>query len=123
MPQTNTAACNIAATAVAAAGATNPQISPSAAGQTLWVAGLSINGGGSTAGGLVTATLTGLIPGTLSIAVVVPVGAGVMMPPITLQFLPPLQAFPGNSVQLSVPSFGAGSLGQSAAIWGFSSPS
>ncbi len=120
MPQVANSACNIIASQVTVA-ATSTATLTCPANQTVWLSGIAINGGGATAGSSVTATITGLTGGTVSISVLVPTGAGVQLQPIVLEFNPPLQGVPGTNVVLSCPSFGAGSTGQSVLAWGFAS--
>jgi len=122
VPQTTTSAVSVFNTATGAASASNASVGPAPTGQTIWISGISITGAGATAAGSVTATLVGTIFGTLSFVVGVPtLGSGAVS--LVIPFYPPVPVILGNVATLNVPSFGAGSTGQSAAIWGFSSQS
>lgn len=93
---------------------------PAAVGKTTYLTGLSISGGGSTAGAAVAGSLTGLLGGTRAFTVIVPAGALVPMQPLTLNFNPPLPASGLNTaIALSVGAGGAGNAGISAMLTGF----
>lgn len=89
------------------------------AGVLTWVTGFSIEGDGSTAGGTVLATITGLLGGTLTYAISVPASATGTV--FEAQFFnPPLRSSAtGVSIVLSVPAFGAGNVNVTAHLYGF----
>lgn len=91
-----------------------------AASQTTYISGLMISGAGATAAAVVTATVTGLVGGTMSITIPVPAGATVGIAPIYLDFNPPLPASAANTaIVLSLPAFGAGNTNASVSAWGY----
>jgi hypothetical protein len=112
------------ATPVAAAGSTNAAVLnlslPGAVGKTTYITGLEIFGLGATAASIVAATLTGILGGGMTLLIGVPAGTSTETLPKVLQFNPPLPANAVNTaIALSVPSFGAGNQGVSAALRGF----
>ena len=91
-------------------------------GQVGYLAGFSISGGGATAGSLVKATIAGLAIGTIGIDIAVPTGADLAITPIFVLFPNPIPSSAVNTaITLSVPSFGAGNVDVSVAIWGYTS--
>jgi hypothetical protein len=120
MPQTLNSACNLIASGTGNNATATATIN-AVAGQSIWLAGLLISGEGATAAAGVTATLTGLVGGTVNIAVGVPSGAGNLSQLAT--FDPPLQGLPNTAIVLTVPAFGAGSNIQGAMLWGWASQS
>lgn len=91
-----------------------------AAGQTTYMSGFIISGAGATAASVVTATVTGLAGGTMSITVPVPAGATLGITPIFVEFNPSLPASAANtSLVLTLPSLGAGNTNASVSIWGY----
>lgn len=112
------------ATPVAAAGSTNANplnlSLPGAPTKTTYITGLEIFGLGATAATIAAATVTGVLGGTMTILIGVPAGTSTETVPKVLQFNPPLPANAVNTaIALSVPSFGAGNQGVSAALRGF----
>lgn len=107
----------ITGSGVVAAGASNASYTPPA-GMRAFVTGFEITGGGATTGSTITVTLTGLVGGTISYAFQVPTGAAVPVS-LVVEFSQPIPAASlGGTVALNVPSFGAGSTGQSAVLHG-----
>lgn len=91
-----------------------------AAAQTTYLSGLIISGAGATAASVVTATVTGLIGGTMSITVPVPAGATLGVTPIFIEFNPSIPASAANtSIVLTLPSLGAGNTNASVSAWGY----
>lgn len=91
-----------------------------AAGKTTYISGLSLTGMGATAAGEVTATVTGVVGGPLSIIVPVVAGATLGNNPININFTPPLAASAVNTaITVSMPALGAGNLHAAANAWGF----
>lgn len=92
------------------------------AGQTGFITGFEVTGGGATAAAALDVTLTGLLQGTAHYAVEVPAGAGLSINPVVVAFGRPLPASAVNTaITLNVPSFGAGNAIQSATIHGYTS--
>ena len=80
-----------------------------AAGLTTYITGFSITGAGATAAGVIVATVTGCLGGTMSYIIAVPAGAAVGITPLILDFPVPIPASAVNTaIVVSVPSFGAG---------------
>lgn len=91
-----------------------------AAAATTYVSGFLITGAGATAAGVVTATVTGLVGGTMSITVTVPAGATTGIAPLYIDFNPPLPASAVNtSIVLTLPALGAGNTNASVSAWGY----
>lgn len=112
-PQTNSSAVG--------AGANNVALAAGGAGVTTYVTGFEITGAGATAGSVVNVTLTNVIGGTKTYAVVIPAGAGVSITPLVVEFPPPgIPASAANlGIGLNVPSFGAGNTNAAATINGY----
>jgi hypothetical protein len=110
---------DVGASATAAAGALAPAIA-GVAGLTNFLTGFEVTGGGATGAAALDVTITGLLDGTLHYAVEVPVGAGLAIAPVVVEFVRPRPASAVNTaITLNVPSFGAGNLIESAAIHGY----
>jgi hypothetical protein len=93
---------------------------PAVAGVTNYMTGFVINVGGATAQALVNATITGLLGGTMNIAVSVPAGATLANPPIVVTFPVPIPASgPNVAIALNLPQLGGGSTNASTSIYGF----
>lgn len=91
-----------------------------AAGKTTYITGLLISGSGATAAGSALVTVSGLLGGSMTFVVGVPVGAGVPIAPINLKFEPPLPASAVNTaIVVTAATFGAGNTFASATAWGF----
>jgi hypothetical protein len=90
-------------------------------GATFWFcSGFEITAGGATAGGLVTATLTGLLGGTLNYTFGVPTGVTAAASPLVIEFPSALPSVDVNTnVVLTLPATGAGSTGASVNIHGY----
>ena len=94
-------------------------LTPSSA-QRVFVSGIEITAGGATAAAVVTATLTGLIGGTLSWTFGAPAGVGVPATPLVVPFVTPLQCTAlGQAVTLSLPALGAGNTNACVTLHGF----
>jgi hypothetical protein len=90
-----------------------------AAAKTTHIAGLLITGSGATAASVVSATITGLIGGTLTIPLAVPAGATVGLTPLFMEFNPPRAASAANTaIAVTLPSLGTGNLHASVCAWG-----
>lgn len=104
----NVAAANAVATLAAASG------------KTTYISGLLLSYSGATAAGNAVCTVSGLLGGSMTFNVPVPIGASVPGAPISLKFDPPLPASAVNTaIVVTVPSLGAGNTFSSAAAWGF----
>jgi hypothetical protein len=88
--------------------------------KTNYLSGFEITGGGATAASVITATVTGLLGGTLSYNIPVPAGATLGITPLVVEFNPPL---PGSAINtaivVSAPSFGAGNTNAAVNAHGF----
>jgi hypothetical protein len=79
------------------------------AAKTNYITGLTITAAGATAAGVVTATITGLLGGTLSYTFAVPAGATLGATPLVLNFIPPHPASAVNTaIVATLPALGAG---------------
>ncbi len=102
-----------------AAGALAPAIAAVAA-LTNYLTGIEVTGGGATGAAALDVTVTGLLEGTLHYAIEVPVGAGLAIAPLIVEFVRPRPASAVNTaITLNVPSFGIGNAIESAAIHGY----
>jgi len=109
----------VTASAAAAAAAMAPVL-PAVAGQTNFVTGFQITGGGATAASVIVVTLTGLIGGTRTYDIAVPAGVTLGITPLVVEFSEPIPATgPNVAITLNVPSFGAGNTNAAATLEGF----
>ena len=92
-----------------------------AAGRTTYLSGLTITGSGSTLGGVVLATVTGLIGGaTATYVVAVPTGVIVGVTPLVLRFDPPIPASAANTaIVVTLPALGGGNSNASVNAFGY----
>lgn len=91
-----------------------------AASKTTYIRGFTITPGGSTAAGIVTATLTGLLGGTLSFTIGSPAGAGVAGSPLQVSFGDGAPASAQNTaIVLTLPALGSGNTNASVSAWGY----
>ncbi|HEX9213170.1 MAG TPA: hypothetical protein VF901_21895 [Bradyrhizobium sp.] len=103
-----------AATAVLAAGGANVMT---------YISGFEFTGAGATGASVVALTITGVLGGTLTYNIPVPVGAAVGIPPLVVEFNPPLQASALNqAITVSVASLGAGNTNSAVVAHGFQVP-
>jgi len=110
----------VAASSGNVAAATATATLAGAAAKTTYISGFEITGGGATAGAIVTATITGLLGGTLSYNIAVPTGATVGITPLVVFFNPPLPASAVNTaIVVSSPSFGAGNTNAAVTAHGY----
>lgn len=108
----------LSASATGAASALAPALA-AAAGQTNYLTGFEITGGGATAASVIAVTVTGILGGTMNYNIPVPAGATLGIQPLLVTFWPPLPASAVNTaITLNVPSFGAGNTRASASIHG-----
>jgi hypothetical protein len=115
--------------ATASGGAqTNAPVLPAASGKITYLEGFDLTGGGATAAGIATVTITGLAGGTLVITAAVAAGAAV--PAFTngvfsVRFPTPLPAGSGGVIQsnttitVSCGTFGAGNTSAQCTAYGF----
>jgi hypothetical protein len=80
-------------------------------------------GAGATAASVVALTITGVIGGTMTYNIAVPAGATIGIPPLVVEFNPPLQAAALNTpIVVSVPSLGAGNTNSAVVAHGYQVP-
>jgi hypothetical protein len=104
---------------VAAAGSAVATLT-SAAGRLAYLTGLAVSGLGATAASVAAITITGLLGGTVNFGYPVPAGVGVAGPPMSLSFVPPLQASgPNVNIVVTVASLGAGNTAVAAMAQGY----
>jgi hypothetical protein len=109
----------VTSSANAAAGATNASLA-GVTGKTTYITGFTVTGGGATAAGAVTVTVTNTVSGTLNYTILVPAGIGTQVNPLVVTFPMPIPANAANTaINVNVPSFGSGSVGQSTSAYGF----
>lgn len=93
---------------------------PVDAARTNYVTGFELTAAGSTAGLAVTATLAGVLGGTLSFAFTFPIGVLVPAQPLFVEFPEPIPASAINTaITLTLPAGGTGNTAASATIHGF----
>lgn len=91
-----------------------------AASKTTYVTGLSITGGGATAGSVVLATLVGVISGTQTFPYAVATGVSVGNQAFGLTFDPPIPASAINTaIVLTLPALGAGNTNAAVSLTGY----
>lgn len=91
-----------------------------AAGKTTYISGFEITAAGATAAGVVTATVTGAIGGTMSYTFVAPTGATVAATPLVVEFHPPIPASAVNTaIVVTLPALGAGNTNATAVAHGY----
>src|SRR5216684_6728136 len=106
----------ITASATAIAAAMAPVL-PAVAGQTNFITGFQITGGGATAASVIVVTLTGLVGGTRTYDIAVPAGAALGITPLVVEFSEPIPATgPNVAITLNVPSFGVGNTNAAATL-------
>jgi hypothetical protein len=90
-------------------------------GQLAYLTGFEITGTGSTAGGVVTATIDGLFGGVQAqYTVVVPAGVATSLTPLIVNFNPPIQAnSTGAVITVTLPALGAGNTNATVVAHGF----
>jgi hypothetical protein len=118
-PSLDTGQTPVSSSATAAAGAMAPAL-PAVAGKTNYICGFVITGGGATAASVITATLAGIVGGTMSFNIAVPAGVTAGIVPLVVTFPRPLAASDVNvALTLSVPSMGTGNTNAASLLWGF----
>ena len=91
-----------------------------AAGKTTFISGFEITATGATVGLPVTATVTGILGGTLSYTFAAPAGALLIATPLTVLFNPSLSASSVNTViVVTLPALGGGNTNASANAHGY----
>lgn len=90
------------------------------AGKTVYLTEFTVTGGGATAAGVVTITVTGLVGGTQSYTYGAPAGAGASALPLYVDFATPVPATgPGVNVVVTVPAVGAGNTNTTVVATGY----
>lgn len=93
---------------------------PGAAGLTTFIAGFEITAGGATAASCVSATVAGVVPGTLTYSYCAPAGVAVSGLPLLVQFNPPLPATSVNTaIVVTLPSLGSGNTSAAVVAHGY----
>jgi hypothetical protein len=102
-----------------AAAQTNASL-PGVAGQTTFITGFEVTGGGATAASVIAVTVTGILGGTKTYELGVPAGALAGVTPLVVEYARPIPAAAVNTaIVVTVPSFGAGSTVQATTAHGF----
>ena len=93
-----------------------------AAGLTTYISGFEITGAGATAASVVTATITGLLGGTLTYVIAVPAGVTAPLPSLVVPFFPPLPSSSVNTnIVVTLSALGAGNTNAAVVAHGFRS--
>jgi hypothetical protein len=93
---------------------------PAAAGKTTYISGFQLTASGATAGLAVTATVAGVLGGTLNYTFTFPAGALVPAQPLVVTFPEPLPSSAVNTaIVVTLPASGAGGTNATAAAQGF----
>lgn len=122
---TNTAGVPAGATPITASSANVANASAvatlaAAAGKFTYITGFQLTASGATAGLAVTATVAGLVTGTLNFTFVFPAGAAVAALPLLVSFPEPIPSSAVNTaVVVTLPAGGAGNTNATAAAQGF----
>ena len=91
-----------------------------AAGKTTFISGFELTATGATVGLPVTATVTGILGGTLSYTFAAPAGALLIATPLIVLFNPPLSASAVNTaIVVTLPALGGGNTNASANAHGY----
>jgi hypothetical protein len=113
-------AVNVNATSGNVANAQAQATLAATAGKTNYITGLTVSGGGSTAGAGVTVSVAGLLGGTIFFPVMAPVGALVPMQGLQLNFNPPIPASAANTaITATLPALGVGNTHAGITTTGF----
>ncbi len=89
-------------------------------GVTTYITGFEITASGATAASVVTATVTGLVTGTLHYTFAAPAGATAAAQPLLVQFPEPIPANAQNqAIAVSLPALGAGNTNATVVAHGF----
>lgn len=106
-----------------AAGVATATLPAGGANVMTYLSGFEFTGAGATAGSIVALTVTGVIGGTMTYNIPVPTGATVSIPPLVVEFNPPLQASALNTaISVSVGSLGAGNTNSAVCAHGYQLP-
>ena len=89
-------------------------------GKTNYISGLTVSGGGSTAGAGVTVTVAGTTGSSIFFPVMAPAGVLVPLPGLQLTFVPPIPASAANTaITATLPALGAGNTHAGITIHGY----
>jgi hypothetical protein len=106
-------------TATGAASSANVSLG-GVAGKTTYLAGFSVSGLGSTAGGTVNITTSNLLTAQETYVITIPASATQAITTLQVTYNPPIPAVgQGQGITINVPSFGAGNTLSCAQCWGF----
>lgn len=90
------------------------------AGKTSWITGFQVTGAGSTAGGVISITVTGILGGNWQFKLAIPAGVTLGVTPLQVAFPIPYPASAQNqAITVNVPSFGAGNTDAAVSVQGF----
>lgn len=93
---------------------------PGLAGATTYITGFEITGDGATAGSIIAITVTGILGGTKTYYLTVPLGLTAAITPLLVEFVRPIPASGLNTaIVVNVPSFGAGNTNAAVTAHGF----
>lgn len=102
------------------AAAANNVTLPGVASQTTFITGFEITGNGATAAGDVTVTVTGILGGTKTYHLAIPLVAAPSNVSLLVEFTRPIPASAANTaIVVNVPSFGAGNTSAAVTAHGF----
>jgi hypothetical protein len=102
------------------ANATATATVPAAVGRTTYLTGFEVTGSGSTAGGPVSVTVTGLLFGTATYTYTAAIGALVGNTPLIVEFHNPIPASATNTtIVVSCPALGAGNTNNTVVARGY----
>lgn len=93
---------------------------PGVAAKTTYITGFQLTASGATAGLAVTATVAGVLGGTMNYTFTFPAGVAVGATPLTVAFPTPIPASAANTaIVVTLPASGAGGTNATAAAQGF----
>jgi hypothetical protein len=89
-------------------------------GKTTYITGFALTASGATAASVVTATVAGVITGTMNFTFVAPAGVTAQATPLVVNFPQPVPASATNTtIVVTLPALGSGNTNATAAAWGF----
>lgn len=93
---------------------------PGTAGKVTYITGFQLTAAGATAGLAVTATVAGVVTGTMNFTFTFPAGVAVPAQPLVVEFPEPVPASAANtSIVVTLPAGGTGNTNATAAAQGF----
>lgn len=95
-------------------------LAASSSGLTTYITGFEITASGATAASAVTATVTGVITGTMHYTFAAPAGVAVAATPLVVQFTTPIPANAANTaIAVALPALGSGNTNATVTAHGF----